>query len=89
MDGAKFLAEAGRGTFDLVIVDGIDFQEGAEFEYGQVLFDPNFYENAYRALGPEGVFAQYASGAEEAPYRPSWRTNTPSSNKLTRTRPAS
>ena len=36
-DGAKFLAEAERGAFDLVIVDGIDFQAGAEFEYGQVI----------------------------------------------------
>ena len=65
MDGAQFLAESEPEAFDLLIVDGIDFQAGADFEYGQVLFDPVFYRNAYRALGRDGVFVQYASSAEE------------------------
>ena len=65
MDGAKFLAESDSESFDLVIVDGIDFQAGEDFEYGQVLFAPAFYRSAHRALSRDGVLVQYASSAEE------------------------
>lgn len=58
-DGAAFLARAEPGSFDAVIVDGIDFQE--EESYGNVLFSRSLYREAFRVLRPGGVLAQYMS----------------------------
>jgi spermidine synthase len=49
-DGAKFVAEAAPGSFDVIIVDSTD-PEGP----GAVLFTEEFYAACQKALSPDGV----------------------------------
>eukprot|EP00443_Scrippsiella_acuminata_P031726 CAMPEP_0115172998 /NCGR_PEP_ID=MMETSP0270-20121206/3103_1 /TAXON_ID=71861 /ORGANISM="Scrippsiella trochoidea, Strain CCMP3099" /LENGTH=186 /DNA_ID=CAMNT_0002585805 /DNA_START=36 /DNA_END=594 /DNA_ORIENTATION=+ len=63
-DGAVFLKRARPGSFDLVVVDGIDFQE--DQSYGNVLFAHMFYQDVFRALRPGGVMTQYMSHVERS-----------------------
>merc|ERR1719245_304810 len=66
-DGADFLGHAEAGSFDAIVVDGIDFgraaSAGPRATYGNVLFSRLFYERAHRALRSGGAMGQYMSDA--------------------------
>jgi len=69
-DGAAFLERAVPGSFDVIIVDGIDFgdpddiQDFGTVSYGNVLFNQQFFRNVHRALRPGGAFVQYLSDVD-------------------------
>ena len=64
-DGADYIAKQKDESFDIVIVDGIDYSHEDDIEefkapsYGNVLFDNDFFRNVFRVLKNEGVFSQY------------------------------
>ena len=63
-DGFDFLRRAPRSTFDLVIVDGIDFGGSSKAAYGDALFTAAFYQNVVKALRAGGLLVQYVSDVE-------------------------
>merc|ERR1719161_1818258 len=66
-DGAAFLRGSPPGSYDVLVVDGIDFGDGKEVaDYGNVLYSSEFYQEAHRVLRAGGVFAQYMSDQERA-----------------------
>jgi len=56
-DGIEYLNNCPDEAFDLIIVDGSDPEGPAEG-----LFSASFYQNAYRALRPEGVLNLQSEG---------------------------
>lgn len=69
-DGEAYLREVQPGSFDAVIVDGIDVGDEAAVStfgtaaYGNTLFRKPFFQLVFRALRPGGSFAQYISDLE-------------------------
>eukprot|EP00746_Dinoflagellata_sp_MGD_P150186 gnl/MRDRNA2_/MRDRNA2_82102_c1_seq1.p1 gnl/MRDRNA2_/MRDRNA2_82102_c1~~gnl/MRDRNA2_/MRDRNA2_82102_c1_seq1.p1 ORF type:complete len:422 (+),score=87.95 gnl/MRDRNA2_/MRDRNA2_82102_c1_seq1:129-1268(+) len=65
-DGAAFVRRHDPKSFDVVIVDGIDFigQEGVTAGYGNTLFGEDFYHDVYKVLRPGGVLVQYMSDVD-------------------------
>jgi spermidine synthase len=65
-DGVKFVARSAPESFDVVIVDGVDYDEDDDIpKYGDLLFQDSFYENIWRVLRPGGVLVQYISGVDK------------------------
>eukprot|EP00747_Dinoflagellata_sp_TGD_P220352 gnl/TRDRNA2_/TRDRNA2_92357_c0_seq1.p1 gnl/TRDRNA2_/TRDRNA2_92357_c0~~gnl/TRDRNA2_/TRDRNA2_92357_c0_seq1.p1 ORF type:complete len:377 (-),score=63.34 gnl/TRDRNA2_/TRDRNA2_92357_c0_seq1:82-1212(-) len=63
-DGFDFLRRTSRSTFDLVIVDGIDFGGASKAAYGDALFTSAFYQNVLKVLRSGGLLSQYISDRE-------------------------
>jgi len=64
-DGAAFVKRTPPELFDVVIVDGVDFDEGGA-STGNVLFGEEFYYDLHKILRPRGVLVQYMSDANRA-----------------------
>lgn len=56
-DGIQYLKECDSEAFDLIVIDGSDPEGPAKG-----LFSPNFYEDVYRALKPNGVLNLQSEG---------------------------
>jgi len=60
-DGAHFVRHLAPESFDVVIVDGIDFDSEGSDGYGNSLFAADFYKDVFRSLRTGGVLVQYMS----------------------------
>ena len=73
-DGFEFVRRTNE-TYDIVIVDGIDFGDEDDVEefktadYGNVLFSQEFFKHVFNILKPGGVFSQYRSKVDEDDYK--------------------
>eukprot|EP00746_Dinoflagellata_sp_MGD_P143694 gnl/MRDRNA2_/MRDRNA2_76488_c0_seq1.p1 gnl/MRDRNA2_/MRDRNA2_76488_c0~~gnl/MRDRNA2_/MRDRNA2_76488_c0_seq1.p1 ORF type:complete len:526 (-),score=82.92 gnl/MRDRNA2_/MRDRNA2_76488_c0_seq1:33-1610(-) len=60
-DGVKFMERTASESFDVVIVDGVDFDDDDVSNFGNLLFAEPFYKNVLRTLRNGGVLVQYMS----------------------------
>eukprot|EP00928_Gymnodinium_smaydae_P018850 TRINITY_DN17183_c1_g2_i1.p1 TRINITY_DN17183_c1_g2~~TRINITY_DN17183_c1_g2_i1.p1 ORF type:complete len:503 (-),score=74.96 TRINITY_DN17183_c1_g2_i1:201-1670(-) len=67
-DGIQYLRRLPSSSFDVIIVDGIDFswdaEENKDASYGNGLYQPEFYADIHRVLRDGGSFAQYMSDVD-------------------------
>eukprot|EP00746_Dinoflagellata_sp_MGD_P143695 gnl/MRDRNA2_/MRDRNA2_76488_c0_seq2.p1 gnl/MRDRNA2_/MRDRNA2_76488_c0~~gnl/MRDRNA2_/MRDRNA2_76488_c0_seq2.p1 ORF type:complete len:617 (-),score=118.98 gnl/MRDRNA2_/MRDRNA2_76488_c0_seq2:476-2326(-) len=64
-DGVKFVERTASASFDVIIADGIDFDDDDSLSYGNVLFSEPFYMDVLRTLRDGGVFVQYMSDLDK------------------------
>lgn len=61
-DGRAFARDAPAGRYDIVVVDGVDFESCGEHAlHGNGLYSSEFYQDLYNLLKPGGVLTQYMS----------------------------
>jgi spermidine synthase len=64
-DGAKFIQSLESESFDVIIADGVDFDDDDKSNFGNLLFEKQFYMGVLRTLRRGGVLVQYMSDLDK------------------------